>query len=132
MCGTRTVPQVPKRVVSLTFYESRTTHHGSRFSAEPLLPQRLEQHDRGAIRQIQRTRLIIEHWNAQPPVAIIFQQLPRQSSRFPAKYQIVVWRVTDFGIVAGTVGFNEPKPCAARQLISKHRPARPAKPLEVL
>src|SRR2546429_2407344 len=46
---------------------------------EPLLPQRLKQHQRRAVGQVQRTRLLVEHRDAQPAVRILSE--PRSEER---------------------------------------------------
>src|ERR1035437_4659659 len=73
---------------------------------KPLLPQRLEQNQRDAVGQIQRTRLRVEHRNPQPALAVLLQQLFRQARRLASKNQKVVRRKFHLAVILRAVGFH--------------------------
>ena len=97
-----------------------------------LLPQRLEQHQRDAVGQVQRARLRVEHRNPQPAFAVLFQQLFRQARRLAAEHQIIIRRKFHLAVILRAVGFDEPQPRGGRKFFRERRPVLPPVPFNLL
>ena len=102
------------------------------FARESLLPQGLEQNQRDAVGQVQRTRLRVEHRNPQPMFTMIFQKLFWQTRRLASEHQIIVRRKFHLAVILRAVGFDEPQPRGGRKFFRERRPVLPAMPLDLL
>src|SRR6266550_4156718 len=74
-----------------------------------LLPQRLKQHQRGAVRQINRARSGVEHRDAQPAVGVLSQQLLRQTGRLAAEHEIIAHGKSGFRVKPRPARFDKPE-----------------------
>src|ERR1039458_6845802 len=91
------------------------------FARESLLPQGLEQNQRDAVGQVQRTRLRVEHRNPQPVFAVLLQKLFRQTRRLASEHQIIVRRKFHLAVILRAVGFDEPQPRGGRKFFRERR-----------
>ena len=89
----------------LTLY-LRLTHYLLRFTSEPLLPERLEQYQRRAVRQIQRARSWIEHRDAKPAIPVFLEPFFGESRRLAPEDQVIARHVGNFGVMARAIGFQ--------------------------
>ena len=101
------------------------------FVWESLLPQRLEQNQRDAIGQIQRTRFRLEHRNPQPAFAVVGQELLRQPGRLAPEHQIIVRRKFRVIVKFRPLRFDEPQPRWRRNIPREGRPVFPAMPFDL-
>ena len=103
------------------------------FIWEPLLPQRLKQHQRDAVRQIQRTRFCVEHRNPQPVFTVPLQKRSRQPRRLAPENQIIIRRKFCGTVKFRAVGFDKPKFCSVGFVSRlKFFPILPAMPFHLL
>ena len=99
---------------------------------KPLLPQRLKQNQRHAIRQIQRPGIRIKHRNPQPVLPVLLQQLSRQPRRLPAEHDVIIRRKFGIRINLRSIRFHKPNPRRCRHPFRKHSPILPSMPFNVL
>ena len=112
-------------------FESLIAHH-SDLTVELLLPQRLEQNQRRAVGQIQRTRGRIEHRNPQPVFPVGFEKLFRQARRLAPEDKVIIRTKLHFVVTLRAIGFDKPQPRAGCKFVCKRGPVRPAMPLDLL
>ena len=73
-------------------------HGGGRFAGESELTQGFVEDQGDAVREVQGSRLGIEHGDPQPAIGILVQEVLRQTGGFPPKYQVIVGEKFDIRV----------------------------------
>lgn len=96
------------------------------------MPQRLEKDERYAVGKIERPGGRIEHGDAQPVIAMLFEERFWKARSFSPKDEIIIGTESDVGIAFGSVGFDEPQDLVRRKLRFERSPIFPSVPGNVL
>src|SRR5258708_4021718 len=97
-------------------------------SFKSLLPQPLEQHQRYAVGQVERTSLRIEHRDPQPAVCMFLQQFLGQACSLTAKDEVIRGGKSGFGVELRAARLDEPQTRSGWLRLREDRPVRPPMP----